>query len=459
MAAAAVQTPIPAAELADVPSAPVIMAFSSYYDDLYRQVRAKTIPWEGYQRASMISDSDLAMIQEYDRQSAPLKQQLIQTQPGAYIPLLVRLLSALLREDTVQYLLALIDEVLMSHPDAAAQFHKLSVLDASLPYAPFLKLLGKDDPFTSLASAKIVTLLLCTQKSTDQPTVDLGVLFAALNSSLHNPSPDVVDATVQHLQSLLSVPSLRLPIYDYQGGKLVSGLLDVLVAQASPQQQYQVIFCLWLLSFESDAAKEMEGKFHVVTPLTDIAKGAIKEKVIRVVLALFRNLSQLAPAETTVSMIGSKLLPFLDVLKQRKFADTEVADDIEHLQLHLRESLQRLSSFDEYVGEVVSGKLEWSPAHESEIFWKQNIARFADRDNELVRALARLLVTSSDPIVLQVAAHDLGQYIKHHPTGKKLLQDIGAKHRLMEMMTHENADVRYQALMAVQKLVSQSWTT
>lgn len=39
----------------------------------------------------------------------------------------------------------------------------------------------------------------------------------------------------------------------------------------------------------------------------------------------------------------------------------------------------------------------------------------------------------------------------------RFLQDIGAKQRIMELMTHEDQDVRYQALSAVQKYMHQAW--
>ena len=35
------------------------------------------------------------------------------------------------------------------------------------------------------------------------------------------------------------------------------------------------------------------------------------------------------------------------------------------------------------------------------------------------RTLIRLLKESSDPNVLAVAAHDIGQYVKHYERGKK----------------------------------------
>jgi V-type H+-transporting ATPase subunit H len=64
---------------------------------------------------------------------------------------------------------------------------------------------------------------------------------------------------------------------------------------------------------------------------------------------------------------------------------------------------------------------------------------------------------SSDPTVLAVACYDIGQYAKFHPSGKKYLQDLGAKQRVMELMTHENAEVRYNALLAVQNHMATAW--
>jgi V-type H+-transporting ATPase subunit H len=132
----------------------------------------------------------------------------------------------------------------------------------------------------------------------------------------------------------------------------------------------------------------------------------------------------LAPNENNVAIIGSKTIPFLNVLKQRKFQDHEILEDTDFLLESLRESLQKLSSFDEYLGEVLSGKLEWSPAHSSELFWKQNANKLNERDCELVRALSRLLTTSSDPVVLAVAANDLGQYVKYCANGRKYVTDF-----------------------------------
>lgn len=54
--------------------------------------------------------------------------------------------------------------------------------------------------------------------------------------------------------------------------------------------------------------------------------------------------------------------------------------------------------------------------------------------------------------MLAVACHDVGQYVKYNAKdGKRHLETTGAKQRMMELMTHEDADVRYYALSATQK--------
>jgi V-type H+-transporting ATPase subunit H len=70
----------------------------------------------------------------------------------------------------------------------------------------------------------------------------------------------------------------------------------------------------------------------------------------------------------------------------------------------------------------------------------------------LNRKLARLLSASTNPVVLAVACHDVGQYVKYNAKdGKQYLERMGAKQRVMELMTHEDSDVRYHALSATQK--------
>jgi V-type H+-transporting ATPase subunit H len=67
-----------------------------------------------------------------------------------------------------------------------------------------------------------------------------------------------------------------------------------------------------------------------------------------------------------------------------------------------------------------------------------------------------------DPTLLQVlavAAHDLGQYVTNCKTrGKSNIERLRGKERIMALMAHENKEVQYQALVAVQKIMTQNWS-
>lgn len=106
----------------------------------------------------------------------------------------------------------------------------------------------------------------------------------------------------------------------------------------------------------------------------DILSDSVKEKVTRIVVAVFRNLIEKPEEpqickEHCIAMVQSKVLKHLDILQQRKFEDEDIQGDITFLSDKLMASIVDLSSFDEYGTEIKSGRLEWSPVHKSERFW------------------------------------------------------------------------------------------
>jgi len=95
--------------------------------------------------------------------------------------------------------------------------------------------------------------------------------------------------------------------------------------------------------------------------------------------------------------------------------------------------------------------------HRSETFWKQNGARLNESNHELIRILTKLLEKSETPQVIAIATHDIGEYIAIYPRGKKIVQDLGAKEKIMQLMENENPAVRYEALLATQKFMVSNW--
>jgi V-type H+-transporting ATPase subunit H len=67
-----------------------------------------------------------------------------------------------------------------------------------------------------------------------------------------------------------------------------TSLIKWLKENPSPQQQYSCVCCIWQLSFEEEPANGLDKRYDIVALFIDIAKSAVKEKVIRVVVATFR---------------------------------------------------------------------------------------------------------------------------------------------------------------------------
>jgi V-type H+-transporting ATPase subunit H len=260
------------------------------------------------------------------------------------------------------------------------------------------------------------------------------------------------------LQMMLRVDEYRFAFVTVDG---ISTLISILSSRVNFQVQYQLVFCLWVLTFNPLLAEKMN-KFNVIPILADILSDCAKEKVTRIILAVFRNLIE-KPEDAQVSkehciaMVQCKVLKQLSILEQRRFDDEDITSDVEFLTEKLQTSVQDLSSFDEYSTEIKSGRLEWSPVHKSAKFWRENAQRLNEKNYELLRILIHLLDTSRDPLVLSVASYDIGEYVRHFPRGKHVIEQLNGKQLVMQLLGHEDPNVRYEALLAVQKLMVHNW--
>ncbi|CAI2184745.1 3034_t:CDS:10 [Funneliformis geosporum] len=437
-----------------VPDVPLVFVSNPYLDELTSNIRSRPIPWDGYQKATLITQEEADLLKKVDKQSLEQLKVVMQKDAEKYADLYTNLLEKLNRVDTVQYILVLVSEMLSDEEQRVQYFHKVSEKDAELPFRILLKLLNIEDEFVNLMSAKILTLLIV---SAQKPLpFDLEEFYRWITLKLKSNNPNVCDLAVQILDSTLRVPGYRLKLWE--APQAIDALVNLLkVRNPTPQMQYQIIFCFWLLTFERAVSLEFNKKYDLIPTLINIAKGAIKEKIIRVIIGTFKNLVDKAPEANLPAMLVARLLNFCENLSSRKWSDNEIVEDIEFLKDQLQENFHSLSTFDEYASEISSGMLQWSPPHESDQFWKQNVTKLNEKDYELLRILARMLSQSNDNVVLAIAAHDLGQYVKYYPSGKKFLQEIGAKQRIMELMTHDDTEVRYRALIAVQKYMTHAW--
>ena len=80
-------------------------------------------------------------------------------------------------------------------------------------------------------------------------------------------------------------------------------------------------------------------------------------------------------------------------------------DDVDFMHNALQVNLQTLSSWDVYKTELDSGKLEWSPSHKSDLFWKNNYSAFETQDFAACKKLVSLLSSELEILKNNSAKH------------------------------------------------------
>ncbi|KAJ1926668.1 H(+)-transporting V1 sector ATPase subunit H [Tieghemiomyces parasiticus] len=433
---------------------PSLLITNSYFDEVTENIRERPMPWEGYQRASLITENELLMLRNYSAKTGLKDKELAHK----YIDLFLGLMGKLSRMDALQYILVAFDDAIHKYPETLDYLVHLARQPETSPFAALKRCLGKEDDYLNLKAAMIITEVLNREDSRTVEQFDFSDILLWLTRQLQSENPNVVDVGVQILQGLLKVERFRGVLYNHvQAMNTLTGLIHA-NRSGNPQMLYQLLFCIWLLSFDGEASATMDKRYGVIAQAVAIAKAATKEKLARIILATLRNLLTLAPEENQPSMLVNKVLNLCDNLASRKWTDADIPDDVTFLRDELTERFQKLTTWDEYVSEVESGHLSWTPSHNSDAFWKLHAAKLADENAHLFHALVACLAQpDQDPTVLAVAAHDIGQFAKYYSQGKKLVQESGAKAKVMELMTHPNPDVKYQALVAVQILMSHAW--
>lgn len=287
--------------------------------------------------------------------------------------------------------------------------------------------------------------------------------------------------------ALLTTDVGRMEIAEVNGLTLIAQLLTRATASMSEattpsivQLVYQLVFCLWCLSYNKDIAERMvTTELSVIPQLVKCVP--LKEKVARVSLMTLKNLLGSGSGNANDQMVSSGIMRVLETLSTRRWADEDIADDITDLNDSLEVDVASLSTYDVFKAEVLSGSLEWSGGRKQPKFWKENAAKFAEGKFAVIGALVSLLkVRRGGPVgpgarpnlpphppraqnentnatTLAVACHDIGCFIQYHPDGRKVVSSFGAKEPLMLLLTNSDSEVQKQALNCTQKLMVTNW--
>ncbi|OMO50503.1 ATPase, V1 complex, subunit H [Corchorus capsularis] len=384
------------------------------------QVLKRDIPWETYMTTKLISGTGLQLLRRYDNRAESYRAQLLDEDGPAYVRVFVSILRDIFKEETVEYVLALIDEMLTANPKRARLFHDKSLADQDT-YEPFLR-----NWFIQEKSCKILALIVSARPKNHDGVVANGE--ASNSKNKFTTIDDVLNGLVEWLCAQLKKPS-----HPSRGIPTAINCLASLLKEPVVRSSF----------VQADGVK-------LLVPLISPASTQQSIQVVRVVILTFRNL--LYKGTLGAQMVDLGLPQIVQSLKAQAWSDEDLLEALNQLEEGLKDNIKKLSSFDKYKQEVLLGHLDWSPMHKDPLFWRDNITCFEENDFQILRVLITIMDSSNDPRALAVACFDLSQFIQHHPAGRVIVTDLKAKERVMKLMNHESAEVTKNALLCVQRL-------
>lgn len=421
----------------------------------------------------LLRDVDVSIpLSSADEQSLKSK---VKAKQDEYIRLYITLLNNIHREDVVGYVLAHLVS-LVEDGDFCRAFASIGVrYEGTNPTVPFWPLLSKQQPAVQGRSFTVLGAILGSTEFTlrdgeKQVTSFLEICIdkLKLGASIVADSPSgepsekqvVMEMAVKALTFVLRNVESRVIFAKLNGIHLLKDLVVHATKKGEHVQlSYEIGVCMWLLSYNETSAMAL---LHsgTIASLHDILKNFKKEKCARIAILTLKNFVNLNQKQVFSEMVSVGLLRTLQLLSKRPFGDTDVLPEVENLVKLLEQNIDETTSFADYKQEVQSGRLEWSPVHKSEKFWKESIkdGHFDANDFRILRELSDLLKTTPNKDVKAIICHDFGEFVKYHPEGRKVVNALDVKAAIIECMQDQDHEMlRKQALLCVQKIMVQKW--
>mmetsp|Transcript_45481 Transcript_45481/g.120983 ORF Transcript_45481/g.120983 Transcript_45481/m.120983 type:complete len:440 (-) Transcript_45481:27-1346(-) len=414
------------------------------------EIRRKAHNWNQFRDARLISDREAQLLSKFSKEPQTSQGAFASEDPTAFCQAFLTALKGISSDEPTQYLVTTLDELMKESKDIAKLFKPMAgtTLD---PVQTVSALLTRGDELVVARACNVVVHLLGAGVEASAETVRFLFDFVRRESANESKrSKFCFVAIIGVLQGLLRDSKRRTSFYDDKG---LQFLLPIIKTQSGNiQLVYQACHCVWLLSFSPDLKPKL-ADLQLAAVLTHALKLVQKEKVIRMILGALVNLIEEGDMKVILSVCGAHKL--LENMKQRTWADEDIVSDMNLLLERVSENVERRSNFDEYCKEVLSGELEWTPMHRSQAFWEKNAVKFEDKDAQVLKVLVEIIKPGgrNESKAVSIALHDIGEFVKAHPTGKAIITRLNAKPYIMQQLTSADPDVNKEALMCVQKLM------
>ncbi|KFA74813.1 hypothetical protein S40288_03491 [Stachybotrys chartarum IBT 40288] len=462
----------------------------TYLASLQSNIRQRPIPWDGAVRAGTLTEDQYAKIRAVDKAKKPeQRKEIVEGDIEGYRLLFVGgsgkpsvVETAGKHANVIQYILVLLADLL----DAVPSFAKALFNDAD-PYRNFLPLLSSnnaEDPIpllTSHALTNVMALARDESKSTNQA---LPTILTYLSGLAKSSDAGLQDIAVQEYSSLLFGQLARQQFWN-QRNETLAPLIKILQTAAGIgnggnssaslwsgnasvrstgfegslgggvglQLLYHVLLVVWQVSFESaEIGDDLNDEYDIIILYTQLLRLSPKEKTTRLIVSTVYNLLEKNQKSLLPTAVLARLPALLENLSSRHLTDPDLLEDLESVKTLLEEYTKTKTTFDEYVAEVRSGHLRWSPPHRSQVFWAENARKILELENgEIPRKLAEIMQQpwENDKQVLAIACNDIGNLVKEVPERRYQLEKVGLKRRVMELMQSEDENVRWESLRAL----------
>lgn len=464
----------------------MILLDSTHFNDIRSAIRSRPVAWDALARSAEISELDASnakhlestLIRHANEPSSSVDSS-FKIDESIMVPL-IHLLSTSNNADSKKSVQNLLAELLSSesfshdtiqffidHPEKVEQLFQVSLVG--------------DRQTVMISSFNLVNLLIQPQ------LLNKGLVKSLLSSepflSILN-NLELMDTSyvcVRLLQELAAIEQYRPIIWESHNSflptlfKVISQALEpnsvtrVVAANANNlviQLQYYSLLLIWLLTFDPKIAFELTQHYlQDFLNFLKLVKVTIKEKISRLCISIIlqctsSNVKNHRSVIKNLILLGNAL-PVLQSLSDRKYSDEELRHDMATLKDVLEKEYQELTSFDEYLAEVDSRLLCWSPSHVDNGFWSDNIDKFKLDNWKLFKTLVNLLIETKDSglndrqhkIILEVAMSDITHVVELLPESIDVLSKMKGKIVIMELLNHPDSRVKYEALKATQAII------
>ncbi|XP_063713871.1 V-type proton ATPase subunit H-like [Symsagittifera roscoffensis] len=254
------------------------------------EVRESRINWQSYYQGQMISKEDFEFIQQFDLAPRHRKCELLDTKGPECVKSILTLLRHIPKDQNLRYILTIVDDLLEEDNSRVELFVQHSKKGGS-SLSCFLPFLLRPDAFIAHQVARILATI-CVNAVDQMEEQDLDYYFTWFITQLGTNGNEYLQNVARCLMKLLSVEAYRQRLVNTK--EAVGVIIRALGKKIRFQLQYQLINCLWLLSFSQNIVETTLVQYNPIPVLGSILSEAIKDKVIRITVAFFRVSSMIA---------------------------------------------------------------------------------------------------------------------------------------------------------------------